>query len=66
MTKEGPRQMLDRLETIQALPTPEAAPQMSLTRAGIGLSFLQTALRQNHTRRLTEDLVFGASERSNG
>lgn len=52
--------MYDRLiEAIEREPTPGAPPKMSLTGAGIGLSFLQTVLGQKHTKRLTEDLVFG-------
>ncbi|MFI5589242.1 hypothetical protein ACIA5G_29595 [Amycolatopsis sp. NPDC051758] len=41
-------------EAIRAVPVPGAPPRLSLDGAAVGLSFLDTALRLNHVRRLTE------------
>jgi hypothetical protein len=51
--------MFDRLqEAILTVPIPGAPPKMSTSGARIGLAFLDIVLRQNHTRRLTEELTF--------
>jgi hypothetical protein len=47
------------LEAIESVAIPGAPPRMSKAGAQIGLSFLETVLRQNHTRRLSEDLILG-------
>lgn len=50
--------MLDRLiEAVDTVAIPGAPPPMSRTGAQIGLAFLDTVLRQNHTRRLSEDVT---------
>lgn len=41
-------------EAIQTVPVPGAPARMSLDGAALGLSFLDTSLRLNHVRRLTE------------
>ncbi len=41
-------------EAIRSMPVPGAPPRLSLDGAAVGLSFLDTALRLNHVRRLTE------------
>lgn len=41
-------------EAIRTVPIPAAPPRLSDDGAGIGLAFLDTVLRQNHVRRLTE------------
>lgn len=46
---------LDLLEAaIKQVTIPKAPPRLSRDGAGVGLSFLDTALRQNHIRRITE------------
>jgi hypothetical protein len=49
-----PAQMLR--ETIAGLPLPGAPPRLSFDGAAVALSFLDTTLRLNHVRRLTERL----------
>jgi hypothetical protein len=52
--------MYDRLlEAVASVAIPGAPPRMSSQGARIGLSFLETVLRQNHTRRFSEDLSLG-------
>jgi len=41
---------------VSTIPIPGAPPQLSRSGASVGLSFLDTALRLNHVRRLTERL----------
>lgn len=41
---------------IHALPVPGSPPKLSRASAWVGLSFLETALRQNHVRRIGETL----------
>lgn len=57
----------DRLITaVRTLPMPGAPPSYSASGAWIGLAFLETALRQNHVRRLSESLSLldhGVAER---
>jgi hypothetical protein len=55
------------VEAINSVPVPGAPPRFSRAGSWIGLAFLETALRQNHVRRLTESLSFTehrAAERS--
>ncbi|NLT54899.1 MAG: hypothetical protein GXX79_10105 [Actinomycetales bacterium] len=48
---------LDTLcEAVRTTPVPGAPPSISRESAAVGLAFLDTALRQNHVRRLTERL----------
>lgn len=44
-------------EAIRSVPLPGAPPRLSLDGAAVGLSFLDTALRLNHVRRLTDRLT---------
>src|SRR5262245_4730508 len=44
--------------SIDSVPLPGAPPRFSRTGASIGLAFLETAIRQNHIRRITEALTF--------
>jgi hypothetical protein len=43
--------------TIRSSPMPGAPPAISRSGAWIGLSFLETVLRQNHIRRISESIV---------
>jgi hypothetical protein len=55
------------LAAVDSLPIPGAPPRLERAGAWIGLSFLETALRQNHVRRFTEALYLaehGAAERT--
>jgi len=44
-------------ETIRSIPVPGAPPRFSKDAAAVGLSFLDTVLRLNHVRRLTDRLT---------
>ncbi|GAB2783145.1 hypothetical protein [Amycolatopsis magusensis] len=44
-------------EAIRTVPVPGAPPRLSLDGAAVGLSFLDTSLRLNHVRRLTERIA---------
>jgi hypothetical protein len=44
------------LEAISSVPVPGAPPRLSKEAAAVGLSFLDSALRLNHVRRLTDRL----------
>jgi hypothetical protein len=44
-------------EAIISVPIPGAPPRLSKDGAAVGLAFLETVLRQNHVRRLTERLT---------
>lgn len=45
------------LEAIRTVPLPGAPPRLSLDGAAVGLSFLESGLRLNHVRRLTERIT---------
>ena len=44
-------------EAILTVPIPGAPPRLSTDGAAVGLAFLDTVIRQNHVRRLTERLT---------
>jgi hypothetical protein len=50
------------IEAIRTIPVPGAPPRFSRAGAWIGLAFLETALRQNHVRRITESLILTESQ----